>query len=188
MATGKANVNLVTTGAPKSPGALFWAPAGTEVPTDASTELPEAFKCLGFVDAEGVKQQVDVKENKIDSWGGTIVLTTKSSVEETYEYTLIEALNVEVLKHAYGEKNVTGSLETGVTLKHTFDDAPTGVWVAELKHRGDIVRRIVVPNAQVVKVEPSDLKHDQLMAYKTTLAALADSEGVQVNEYIAKIA
>ena len=38
----------VTTGKPKTGGAVFRAPLGTALPTDAKTALDEAFKNLGY--------------------------------------------------------------------------------------------------------------------------------------------
>ena len=42
------NANNVTAGKPKIGGAVYRAPKGTTLPTDATSALAAEFKCLGY--------------------------------------------------------------------------------------------------------------------------------------------
>lgn len=48
------DVKNVSAAQPKVGGAIFRAPVGTELPTDATTELNAAFKALGYCSEDGV--------------------------------------------------------------------------------------------------------------------------------------
>ena len=47
-------INEVTAGKPNVVGAVFRAPLGTALPSDAKTALIEAYKDLGYVSEDGV--------------------------------------------------------------------------------------------------------------------------------------
>ena len=49
-----ADVKNVTAGKPKVGGAIFRAPLGTTLPTDATTNLDAAFKALGYCSDDGL--------------------------------------------------------------------------------------------------------------------------------------
>lgn len=63
----------VTSAKPKVGGSIYSAPIGTALPTDATTALNTAFKCLGYVSDDGVQNSDDRKTTDIKSWGGDIV-------------------------------------------------------------------------------------------------------------------
>ena len=107
----------VTAGKPKVGGAISKAPLGTTLPTDATTALDSGFVSLGYVSEDGVKNSNSSNSNNVYSWDGDPVLVTNGTKEDTFTFTLIEALNVEVLKAVYGDSNVTGTLAAGITAK-----------------------------------------------------------------------
>lgn len=47
-------VSNVTAAKPRTGGAIYRAPLGTAIPTDATTALAEAFKALGYLSEDGL--------------------------------------------------------------------------------------------------------------------------------------
>lgn len=113
-----ANVDAsnVTTGKPKIGGAVWSAPDGTTLPTSADAELDKAFKSLGYCSDDGVKNKASSSSDSITAWGGDTVLDVDKDFSDEFSLTLIESLNIDVLKEVFGQKQVTGDIETGVTV------------------------------------------------------------------------
>ena len=116
------NVENVTTGKPKVGGAVYRAPVGTTLPTDATTALNEAFKELGYVSEDGLVNSNSPESDDVKSWGGDVVLNMQTDKPDKMKFTLIEVLNIEVLKAVYGDDNVTGDIENGITVKANAKD------------------------------------------------------------------
>ncbi len=172
----------VAAGKPKATGAISVAPAGTALPTDATTALAGTYVNLGYVSDGGVTQTIDRTVEDIRAWGGDTVLTTQTEFKETFEFELIEVLNVDVRKEVFGSTNVTGTLATGITTKVTSAELVAGVWVIEMVVKG-AVSRIVIPNGKVSEIGEISYVDDDAIRYPVTITALPDSTGACSYEY-----
>lgn len=174
----------VTTGKPKITGAIFVAPAGSTLPTDATTALDVAFKCLGYAGEDGVTNSNSPESDSIKAWGGDTVLNYTTEKPDTFAFTLLEALNEEVLKTVYGKDNVTGTLSTGVTVKANAKELDELVWVFDMILRGGVAKRIVVPSAKVTEVGDIVYSDEDPVGYETTITATPDDKSNTHYEYL----
>lgn len=124
------------------------------------------------------------KSDSIPAWGGDKVLYYQTAKDDTFGFMLIEAMNEDVLKTVYGDKNVTGTLADGLTVKATAVEAADSVWVVETILRGGAVKRIVIPCAHITGIEDIVYKDDEPLGYGVTLGATPDDSGVTHYEYI----
>ena len=162
----------VTAGKPKIGGAVYRAPKGTTLPEDATTALASAFKALGYCSQDGVKNEDSPSKSEIKAWGGDIVLTTMESKKDTFSMTLIEALNIDVLKAVHGDANVTGTLSTGLEVaSNAVDELGAGVWVVDMIMRGNVAKRIVIPDAEITEVGEVTYADTSAVGYAIKLAA-----------------
>ena len=173
----------VSAGKPKVTGAIFIAPVGTTLPTDSTTALATAFVELGYASDAGVVNSESRETETIKAWGGDTVLKPFTGKEDTFQFTLIEALNVNALKLVYGDSNVTGDLTNGITIKSAAEDLDYHSFVIEMVLNGAI-KRIVIPSAKVTEVGDITYADGEAIGYDTTLSAVPDAAGGTHYEYI----
>lgn len=177
-------VTNVSAGKPKIGGAIFVAPLGTTMPTDSTTALATAFKCLGYASEDGVTNSNSPSVESIKAWGGDTVLTTSSERPDTFQFTLLEILNTDVLKLVYGSDNVSGTLATGISVTVNNDATDEVAMVFDLIMRNNVTKRICIPHCSVTEVGDIVYTDSDAVGYETTISAIPDSTGNTHYEYI----
>ena len=177
-------VSTVSAGKPKITGAIYRAPLGTTLPTDAVSDLNSAFECLGYCSDAGVVNSNSPSTNNVKAWGGDIVLALQEDKPDTFKWTLLEVLNIAVLKAVYGDANVTGSLETGITIEANSDPQEDCSYVVDMVLRNGVLKRFVIPDGQVTAVEDITYADNAAIGYGTTVTCFADTDGNTHYEYI----
>lgn len=174
----------VTTAKPKIGGAIYSAPLGSTLPTDATTPLDAAFKSLGFISEDGLTNTNSPSTDTMKDWGGQVVLVMETDKEDTFQSTMIEALNIDVIKEVYGSTNVTGTLATGITITANAKELEEHSIVVDMVLKGGVSKRIVLPSAKVSEIGDITYGGSDAVGYDTTWTALPDASGNTHYEYI----
>lgn len=181
------NAANVSVGKPKAAGGIYFAPAGTTLPTDAKTALKSQFQGLGLVSEDGMTNSIDEDKNDIKDWSGQTVRRIVSGRAETFQHTFIET-NEHVMKQVYGPTNVSGDIATNLAVLHNDKELPTGVYVYEILLTGGRVKRIVIPDGQITEIGDVVYQSGQPIGYQVTITAYPDTAGNAAYEYIASLA
>lgn len=173
----------VSTGKPKITGAISYAPEGTSLPTDATSELT-GFTNLGYVSEDGVTNANSITSENIKAWGGDIVNTSQTEKTDTFQLMLIQSIDINVLKAIYGDTNVSGSLASGITVKANAKEIPAASWAIDMILNENTLKRIVIPRGKISELGDIVYKDDEAIGYQPTINALPDSAGNTHYEYI----
>lgn len=181
MATNALNV---TAGKPMVGGAVHVAPLNTALPTSATEDLDEAFVDIGYISADGIKNDMSRTSNSVRAWGGDEVLNLQNEKNDNWSYTMIEAKNINVLKQVYGESNVTVDQTGNITIKVNSKELGKFSWVFDMLLSDGSAKRCVLPIAKITNVAEVSYTDTDAVGYATTLNTIPDSEGNTHYEYI----
>lgn len=174
----------VATGKPKIGGAVFVGPMTATLPTATDGTLATDFKSLGYCSEDGLTNAIERTVDDIKAWGGDVVLSSQTEYKDTFSVTLIESLNIDVLKTVFGSSNVTGtSLSSGLTVKANSTELESHKWVVDMILDGK-AKRICIPDGKISEVGEIVYKDDEAVGYEITISATPDANGNTHYEYI----
>ena len=179
------DTSYVSTGQPKVAGAVYRAPKGTTLPTDASSSLSGAFLDMGYISEDGVTNSNSPDTENIKAWGGQTVLVVVNEKNDSFQLTFLESLNPNVLESVYGANNVTLDAINGtISIVANAEQLEEAVYVIDMVMKGGALRRIVIPAGQLSELGDIVYKDDEAVGYDVTLQCLPDSSGNNHYEYI----
>lgn len=181
-----ASTDFVTAGKPKAGGAAFVAPCGTGLPTSATAALAEVFRGLGYISSDGVTNANSPSGESVKAWGGDEVLHYQTEKPDSFKFTMIEAMNADVLKVVYGDNNVTGDLERGLAIRANSEEQVERAWVFDMVLKGGVAKRVVVPKGKVTAVEEIVYKDNGAVGYGVTVSAAPGEDGDTHKEYMVR--
>lgn len=180
------NVDFVSVAKPKVGGAVYRAPLGSTIPTDATTELDAKYVSLGYISEDGMTNANEIETDEEKAWGGDTVNILQTGYSDTFEMKFIESLNVDVLKMVFGDENVTGTIETGITVKANSKEKVAACYVVDMVMKGGVLNRIVIPNGLISETGEAVYTDGESVGFEVTLSALPDASGNTHYNYIAK--
>lgn len=173
----------VTAAKPGTSGAAYIGATSATLPTSVSATLT-GFTELGYITEDGLTNNSSPSSDVIKAWGGDIVLTLTESKEDTFTFTLMEAMSADVLKLVHGDDNVSGSLAAGITVEVNAYDPEDHAFVFDMVLKNDALKRIVVPFGKVTEVGEVTYSGGNAVGYEITIKCSPDSTGNTHYEYI----
>lgn len=185
-----ANVTFSKPGASANKSGYIWvAPLGSEIPTDATTELDEAFVGLGYLSEDGLTEPASFTAgDDIIAAGGDTVAQGDPTFSKTWTGTCIEALNEDLLKVAYGSANVTvtpaGTSDGSITIKEKASELEHHVIVIDEMLKGGRKRRNVMADATFLITGDISHVHTALVNFEFTINAYPTADQPAQTQYI----
>lgn len=165
-------------------GYFFIAPVGMELPSDYSTPLPPAYKCLGFISSDGYEESVDEDSDELTDINGDVMDETTSKRVESAAVTLAE-IKAQTLAAMYGDENVSDK-DGMITVRHNGNSHPTFVYVLELLLKDNRKWRKVVPLGKSSELDSLKIAASELASRQLTIKYLSSDEldGDTCRDYI----
>lgn len=166
------NTANVSIGKGKAGGYFFLAPAGTELPTDNSTALNEAFLNMGFLGDDGVSFSDSSSVDTYYDLNGDSIETSNGEIEKSFTVTFRE-IKKDSLAALYGSDNVEDD-DGKLTVHDKGPNDATYVGVFEFLLKNGRKWRRVVPVCKPGELGDMTVVYSELVGRELTMSALKD--------------
>lgn len=171
-------------------GGIYFLPLDAEIPTDATTALPEEAVHLGFVSEDGITITTDRSGDPTIAWGGDKVAYLQSSYGISWNLSLLQFFNADVARFAYGNANVAEIAATSgvgahgkqMVIKQNSRMLDLGCFVIDSFYGVKKVRE-VAPYARPTELGDLTLVHTELSAIEATIELFPDNDGNAAYRY-----
>jgi hypothetical protein len=168
-------------------GAIFWAPLGTPVPTDATTALNAAFHNLGYVSSDGIQPARDISTDNVTDMNGATLRTVQTDFSSAFTATMMQTLNEYLNEAIFGAANVTVTAADATHGKRiaVLDKgrvADQGAMVIET-YDGVKRHRRTAEVAQITAVEEGALVGNQIQTFTLTYSIYPGGGGTYSARY-----
>lgn len=180
--------SLVTAPKPNSGGVMYGAPAGTTLPTDATTALNAAFVKLGYLTSDGTTNEEETDSTDVEAFGGDVVLTLQTSRKESFTQSFLQTLDPDVLKEYYGQENVTTDAAGNITVRHNARANGRRVYVQEFLHSNGTIQRTVIPEGELFRSGGVQSQNGEPRSFESSITAYPHEEweGDTARDFYAK--
>lgn len=186
-----ANVTFSKPGSTANKSGYIWvAPLGTELPTDATSTLGDKFVGLGYLSEDGLTEPAAFEPgDDIVAAGGDTVAQADPTFSKTWTGTCIEALNLDLIKVAYGSTNVseapaTTAADGTITVKERASGLEHHVIVIDETLKGGRRRRNVMADATFLITGDISHVHTALVNFEFTINAYPTANAPAQTQYI----
>lgn len=165
-------------------GAIFVAPKGTTLPTDATTNLSGTWVLLGFTSDAGVTISESSSTEDLRAWEGrTVVVSAVTEYTEQISFMPIQC-NSDVAKLMWGNDAVVIGANGAIHAKHHGKTMEPVCITIETTPRTGIVKRYT-GTFQLVERGEHVMDGAQVEGRQLTFNAIADESGYTMHEYTA---
>lgn len=180
------NASNVHAAKPVAGGAVWSAPYGTVVPTDATTPLGDAFKSLGYISSDGITETPETSSEAVKAYGGDEVLNVQTEHALKYKFKPIE-INQHTLAEVYCDENVTVDESGSIVVKVNSKEHKPRVYVMEQLLTNNKVERTVIENGKVTEVGERLYKDGEPIGNEITVSAFPGADGDKAKKYYATV-
>lgn len=176
-------VTNVSASKPAAGGAVNVGATTATLPTATGGTLT-GFTSLGYLSDDGITNEKTIETEEVKAYGGDVVLQPQTGSKDSFSFTLIEVLNVDVLKEVFGASNVSGSLSAGIAVNVSGAELPERAWVIDTIMRGDVAKRMVIPKGKITEIGEITYNDSDAVGYEITITAFPDASNNTHYEYI----